>query len=303
MTQHRLTVLTADSCYVGQKCPVSKTPLQPGDYIIICRQGNHEESIVSCLEGLSYLKGVCPLCGRSIDIPLSSLPESPSENQVKKPSSSSPSRELRVQRLVIPVAVAMSLMACTLSLLALSAWRRSIQETQTQQTEGLEPSVTRSMTYEPSFNTTPTPNTAASPTSVATNSSPTPDFRVYAQEAVEQFQSARAIAYGTWNTDDYYSVLSGSALESAIQTVHQIRAANCRYHIIDSTMTLRFDTVSMNYVIVIASRSEVQERICAGTTSYTCYDFDARYVVESLGGQWYITDKSVLDLTETSPCP
>ena len=68
-------------------------------------------------------------------------------------------------------------------------------------------------------------------------------------------------------------------------------------------MQFYYEEVSANRVVVVASRSETQRRVCAGSTSYTCYTFEGRYVVERTGDKWFITDKSVLNLTETSPCP
>ena len=140
--------------------------------------------------------------------------------------------------------------------------------------------------------------------STATLVLPTPDPRIPAQGIVERFQDARATAYSTWNTDQYYSVLAGNALESALQTITQLKNTDCRYYVSDnSQMRFRYEDVSANRVVVIVSRSETQRRICAGSTSYTCYDFNGRYVVECKGDQWYITEKSVQNLAETSPCP
>ena len=150
---------------------------------------------------------------------------------------------------------------------------------------------------------TPGPTSTQVPPT-ATPASPTPDSRIPVQEVIERFQDARTIAYSTWDTSQYYSVLAGGALESALQTITQLRNADCRYHVsADREMRFRYEEVSGNYVVVIVSRSETQRRVCAGSTSYTCYVFDGRYVVERRGDQWYITGKSVQNLTETSPCP
>ncbi len=150
---------------------------------------------------------------------------------------------------------------------------------------------------------TPTPAPTRMP-STTTSASPMPDPRILAQEVVERFQDARATAYSTWDTDPYHSVLAGNALESALQTITELRKADCRYYVSDdSEMRLHYEEVSANRVVVLASRSETQRRVCAGSTSYTCYAFEGRYVVERKDGQWYIIAKSVQNLTETSPCP
>jgi serine/threonine protein kinase len=152
---------------------------------------------------------------------------------------------------------------------------------------------------------TPTPGPTSTPIPpTATQVSPKPDPRVLAREVVERFQDARATAYSTWDTGPYYDVLAGGALESALQTITDLRKADCRYYVgDDSEMRFRYEEVSTDHIVVIASRSETQRRVCSGSTSYTCYVFEGRYVIERRGDQWYITDKSVQNLTETSPCP
>ena len=149
----------------------------------------------------------------------------------------------------------------------------------------------------------PKPTSTPRPTPIFTPS-PIPDPRVPAQDAVERFQAARSVAYSTWDTSQYYTVLAGSALESSLQTITELKDMDCRYYISDTgQMQFRYQEVSANRVVVIAPRSETQRRVCAGATSYTCYVFDGYYVVECTEDQWYITDKSVLNLSETSPCP
>lgn len=146
------------------------------------------------------------------------------------------------------------------------------------------------------------PPTQASPT--AHPASPTPDPRIPAREAVERFQNARSIAYRTWDTDPYYTVLADYALKSSLRTIAELRRAACRYYISDNgEMQFHYEEVSADRVVVLASRSETQRRVCTGLTNYTCYIFDGYYVVERTGDKWYITDKSVQNLTETSPCP
>ena len=166
----------------------------------------------------------------------------------------------------------------------------------------LSPTPSPAVSPSPSPTLSATPTTTPSPTPTATMS-PTPDTRVPAREVVEGFQEARAIAYSTWDTAQYHDVLIGNALESSLQTIGDLKRADCRYYITDSQeMRFRYETVSEDRVVVIAPRSETQRRVCAGSTTYTCYVFDGRYIVERLD-QWYITEKSVQNLTETSPCP
>jgi serine/threonine-protein kinase len=134
--------------------------------------------------------------------------------------------------------------------------------------------------------------------------SPTPDLQALSRELVERFQDARTTAYSTWDTGGYRAVLIDDALESAIQTVNQLRNMECRYYVSeDREMQFHYEQLSVDEVVVIASRWETQRRVCEGSTSYTCYAFDGRYVIERKDGQWYITEKSVQHLTETSPCP
>jgi hypothetical protein len=147
---------------------------------------------------------------------------------------------------------------------------------------------------------TPTPL----PPTIISLASPTPNLRILAQGVVEQFQNARATAYSTWNVDEYNHVLADGALASAIQTISQLEKADCRYYVsADKEMRFHYEEESATRIVIIASRSEMQRRVCAGSTSYTCYTFDGRYVVERRGDEWYIVEKSVHNLTENSPCP
>lgn len=133
---------------------------------------------------------------------------------------------------------------------------------------------------------------------------PASDVREAARVAVESFQKARSVAYSTWDTRAYYDVLAGDALESSLQTIEQLRNGDCRYYINgDAGMEFRYEEQATDRIVVIASRSETQRRECAGSSEYVCQAFEGRYVVERVGDRWYITDKSIQNYRETSPCP
>lgn len=175
MTQHKLTILQADSPYVKQgfKCPVSKAPLQPGDPVVVCREGNREE-IISSLEGFSYLEGACPLCGEPIDIPLSSLPKSSLKHKEKKPSYSSVGRRLRIARLSTPVVIVIFLVTCMLSVLALFAFGGVDPEEFAHQLESPEYSTATPFTDRADPTEAPTYDVATSAPTEPVNRSPTP---------------------------------------------------------------------------------------------------------------------------------
>jgi hypothetical protein len=124
-----------------------------------------------------------------------------------------------------------------------------------------------------------------------------------AEAAVTAFQEARATAYSTWNTDGYYEVLAGDALESSLNTVSGLRNGDCRYYITDEEMRFEETDLAGDGAAVTITRSETQRRVCGGSTSYTCYRYRGHYLLERRGGRWFIVDKSIADLTETSPCP
>jgi hypothetical protein len=116
MSRHKIIALQADSSYIieGRLCPVRRTPLQPGEYAVVCQQHSGEKEIVS-LEGLSSIAGRCPFCDRFVDIPLHDKPPSPIDQLPRQNQGtlSAPSqRGFRVGRLVIPAAIALFLIIC-----------------------------------------------------------------------------------------------------------------------------------------------------------------------------------------------
>jgi serine/threonine protein kinase len=174
------------------------------------------------------------------------------------------------------------------------------------------PSVTATVTSTPLPPTsaptlTPESTSPSAPTSTATvevASQPPSNAREAARLAVESFQTARTTAYSTWDTTPYYDVLASDALESSLKVIAQLEAGECRYYITeDAEMQMRYEEESTHRIVVIASRSETQQRVCAGSTEYVCQAFDGRYVVEKMGDRWLITDKSVQNYREVSPCP
>lgn len=124
-----------------------------------------------------------------------------------------------------------------------------------------------------------------------------------AEDTVAEFQTARATAYSTWDTVGYHEVLAGDALESSLNTVNQLINADCRYYITDEEIRFEETTITGDEAAITIFRSETQRRVCGGTTSYTCYRYKGLYQLEQRGGRWFIVDKSVANLTETSPCP
>jgi serine/threonine protein kinase len=161
------------------------------------------------------------------------------------------------------------------------------------------PTATPTPTPEPTSPPVPTPTAT-----VEVVTQPPSNVREAARLVVEGFQAARTTAYSTWDTTPYYDVLAGEALDSSLKVIAQIKAGECRYYITeDAEMQIRYEEESTHRVVVIASRSETQQRVCAGSVEYVCQAFDGRYVVEKMSDRWLITDKSVLNYREVSPCP
>jgi hypothetical protein len=241
----------------------------------------------------------------------------PATAKITDPSQTSPLWKQRVRKLSAPLFWGLGLLFLIVGIFAIWAFaigvrthsgdERPAAQTSTlvitQEKTGPTVTPTGKTVKDTSFPTS-TPLPTREPATPEPTASPTIDNRAEARKAVMAFQEARAIAYRTWNTEGYYEVLVGSALESSLGVVDQLKSGGCRYYIEDEAdITFRYEGEAADRITVIASRTETQKRKCGESIEYVCQAFDGRYVVELWGDRWVVTDKSIENYQQISPCP
>lgn len=92
------------------------------------------------------------------------------------------------------------------------------------------------------------------------------------------------------------SVLQGAALEQQRSTIQQLRNSNCYWivYVMESPRITSFNVINSDYVIVEVYKNWDMDLYCNGVKAGDeDGPFIARYSVERLGGQWYITHKAI----------
>lgn len=304
MTHHNLIFLSSDSPHIGEKCPVRHKPFQSGDSVIVCQQ----RGTVISLESVSYMGGHCPICGEYIDIPLPSRPEPPEPPYepppTKEPPYPTPRRRLPVGKWVIPIVAAVLLVGVCLGALGIRGLVRPRDDgaTLTPIANVVEDRSASSPTDVP----TPRPDPTKSPTPTREKEptqTPRPEPTEFASRAeiedlLERWKQVHHQADRTWDTSNLDTVLRGDALSQQRSTVESLKSRNCYWTIRDlaAPRITRFDVMNANRVVVEVDKSWDMDLYCSGNKSGDDDGpFTMWYNIERINGQWYITQKRVID--------
>lgn len=301
MTQHRRIVLSADSPHIGTLCPVRHKEFKPGDSVVDCQ----EYRTVISSESVSYLDGYCPLCGNYVDI--ARPPSSGSSRAApteEKPQYSKPERRLSIGKWVIPLAAVVLVGGICLAALGIGAFLSSrdnevtyIAPT-TEVRSGSLPSPTDIPTSRPDPTTPPTPTREEEPTQAVEPEPTELVSQADIEDLLERWERIHHQADRTWDTSDLDTVLRGDALDQQRSVVGSLEERNCYWiieELIDPQIT-RFDVIDASRVVVEVNKSWDMDLYCNGNKSGDDDGpFTMWYNIERIGGQWYITQKRVID--------
>jgi hypothetical protein len=216
---HFVRKLKANSPYIGQGCPVRRTPLQPGDAVVICQQSNVAVTLDSWRETEREWGGRCPHCGEAValselfpDVLLSPKPPLPAPEY-------SPTRPDGRQGLNI-VAVAIGAIVLAFVGLASGAF---ISGTLFQ--KATSPAlISSNLSHTPTPSRTPTPSLTSSPfTTPGSSRTPTPSRtptatatsisreaeREEVQQVIRVFDDIKKDAVGPYYDDSQLTTVLG----------------------------------------------------------------------------------------------
>lgn len=114
----------------------------------------------------------------------------------------------------------------------------------------------------------------------------------------------RAVRYG--REDELPSILAGAALEQQIKTVRWLRDNNAYWEITrHDRRTDTWEVITPTWVRLRAWRDEKGDLYKNGVfDAKASYDdtYEARYIVEEVNGQWYVTCKGAIEAGKAEPC-
>lgn len=300
---HRLVILPSNSPHIGEECPVRHTPFQPGDAIIVCQPPGRGETLVS-LESVSFLDGYCPICGEYVDIPLSSTSvDYVDEDRDKEKPDIPPERGRKWGGVVLIVALLVGV-----SLGALGIWILASSRYNDASPTRLIPTVAESKpassftvipTSRPDPTTKPLTATRDDDATRTPRSEPTESVsRAEIEDLLERWDQVHHHADRHWDTNDLDTVLRGDALNQQRSTVRSLESRNCYWiiHDLAEPHITRFDVRDSDQVIVEVDKSWDMDLYCDGNKSGDDDGpFTMWYSIERINGQWYITQKRVID--------